>query len=227
MFRLLGSCVALTLAVLARGADADCSTTTSIDGQSFADCLTIDGATLLLTGGGTRYKYGVAKVYAVGLYVAESALGAGGTLAKWVGGDPKALAKDASFRNSLTKMQFPKVLLLQFHRAVDGPTVAKALNDALAKKLGADVLAAFKEALERVLAGGTEAGTKLFFKCGMSLGLVMGVGTHSGLASVDGAACRALLEVYYGDSPVSAQAKDGMLAGFARLQPPGGHAGEL
>ena len=55
----------------------------------------------------------------------------------------------------------------------------------------------------------------------------MGVGTHSGLASVDGAACRALLEVYYGDSPVSAQAKDGMLAGFSRLQPPSGRGGEL
>ena len=142
------------LALLCAAYAADvCSNTQAIDGQPFPDWIKSGGATRQLTGGGTRYKYGVAKVYAVGLYVAESALGAGGTLAKWVGGDPKALAKDASFRNSLTKMQFPKVLLLQFHRAVDGPTVAKALNDALAKKLGADVLAAFKEALERVAQG--------------------------------------------------------------------------
>ena len=58
----------------------------------FPDWIKSGGSTRQLTGGGTRYKYGVAKVYALGLYIDEGV--ASGALSKFAGKDGKQLAAD-------------------------------------------------------------------------------------------------------------------------------------
>ena len=163
-------------------------------------------------GGGTRYKYGVAKVYAVGLYVDEAAVA--GALKAYADVDGKALAKDASFYAAVAKV--PVTLLLNFHRSVDGATIAGALKDSLAKKLDAATLASFEASLTGVLKDGVKPDTKLYFACGGG-DLGIGLGAPDVRATAPGAACGALMDVYYGASPVSAQAKEGMALGFAKL----------
>ena len=53
--------LAVLVAATAHAADV-CSNTQAIDGQQFPDWIKSGGSTRQLTGGGTRYKYGVAKV---------------------------------------------------------------------------------------------------------------------------------------------------------------------
>ena len=53
--------LALLVVATAHAADV-CSNTQAIDGQQFPDWIKSGGSTRQLTGGGTRYKYGVAKV---------------------------------------------------------------------------------------------------------------------------------------------------------------------
>ena len=214
MFRLLGSCVALTLAVLARGADADCSTTTSIDGQSFADCLTIDGATLLLTGGGTRYKYGVAKVYAVALYL-DAAVGES-ALKKFGGKSASSLKGQAAFYSALIDGAFARTLALKFHRSVSSDAMVNALDEAMAKRLPSEATRKFRESLFKALGAGAIAkGAEVYFMCRAGT-LMIGSGAPSAGATLrEKGVCSALFDVYYGKQPVSAAAKEGAASGFA------------
>ena len=84
----------LLLALLA-GARADAAAR-HIDGLAFPETLDIVDSSLAFVGGGTRFKYGMVKVYAVGLY----------SDVKLVPGEefdrpPKELATDASFYQTL------------------------------------------------------------------------------------------------------------------------------
>ena len=206
-------CLALLVAATAHAADV-CSNTQAIDGQQFPDWIKSGGATRQLTGGGTRYKYGVAKVYALGLYIDEGV--ATGALSKFAGKDGKQLAADQKFHDAVIQGKFGKTLLLQFHRAVGGEKVAEALKDSLSDKLDAKTLEAFKDKLFGVIANGVNKGTKLYFECsGGDVGI--SVDALKAQAKAPATVCDALLKTYYGKAPVSAQAKEGMAHGFAAL----------
>ena len=69
---------------------------TTIDGLSFPAALKMGGVAQTLTGGGTRTKYGVAKVYALALYI-DSAGGAS-SLSKFAGAAP---TKEPKFYSAL------------------------------------------------------------------------------------------------------------------------------
>ncbi len=201
---------ALTVAVAA-------ASTRDIDGQQYP--LELAGGKQVLVGGGTRYKYGMIKVYAVALYVSRA------TSDKWAvdhrGKSAATLAADASFYESIIKSRSSKSLLLQFHRAVDSGTVAGALKDALTSRLDEPVVKAFHEALERALGGGkVKQGAQIYFTCSDSK-VTIGVGSPSAAAVVnEGTVCPALLDVYYGKEPISPSAKDGVAAGVALLPEP-------
>ena len=205
--------LAALLLAAANAADV-CSNTRAIDGQQFPDWIKSGGSTRQLTGGGTRYKYGVAKVYALGLYIDEGV--ASGALAKFAGKDGKQLAADQKFHDAVIQGKFGKTLLLQFHRAVGGEKVAEALKDSLSDKLDAKTLETFKDKLFGVIADGVNKGTKLYFECsGGDVGI--SVDSLKAQAKAPSSVCDALLKTYYGKAPVSAQAKEGMAHGFAAL----------
>ena len=205
--------LALLIATAAHAADV-CSNTQAIDGQQFPDWIKSGGSTRQLTGGGTRYKYGVAKVYALGLYIDEGVTT--GALSKYAGKDGKQLAADQKFHDAVITGKFGKTLLLQFHRAVGGEKVAEALKDSLSDKLDAKTLETFKDKLFGVIADGVNKGTKLYFECsGGDVGI--SVDALKAQAKAPATVCDALLKTYYGKAPVSAQAKEGMAHGFAAL----------
>jgi hypothetical protein len=208
----------LALAAALCGAqNEECSATTQIDGRDFPEWVAVDGERQLLTGGGTRYKYRVAKVYALGLYVAEGAVA--GALAPFAGKGAKALRADPAFFAAAKTGAFGKTLLLNFHLRVHGDAIAKALKDALTGRLSDAVLEEFRATVESVLEKGTKAGTKLYFFCGTdALGVAVGATTIDASIPAHGAKiCGALMDTYYGSDPVSPQAKAGMAEGFAKL----------
>ena len=233
--------LAALLLAAANAADV-CSNTQAIDGQQFPDWIKSGGSTRQLTGGGTRYKYGVAKVRRgvltsaarrrgasslseqgttgsrrstrSGLYIDEGTTT--GALSKYAGKDGKQLAADQKFHDAVITGKFGKTLLLQFHRAVGGEKVAEALKDSLSDKLDAKTLGTFKDKLFGVIADGVNKGTKLYFECsGGDVGI--SVDALKAQAKAPSSVCDALLKTYYGKAPVSAQAKEGMAHGFAAL----------
>lgn len=196
-------------------ADTVADATFRIDSQDYPEWLQHNGKKQLLTGGGTRYKFGVIKVYALGLYLGEDSIS--GHLAAWAGVSEKALAKDTSFAQALITGTFDRTLALQFHRSVDGATLAGAMKDSLASRLDAAMLVSFHAALDKALPNGAQAGTRLYFLC-KSDGLHVAVATTEIVASVtEPSVCNALFDIFYGASPIAPAAKDGMLAGFAKL----------
>ncbi len=181
----------------------------TIDGIAFPGA---DGD-LVLLGGGTRYKYGVVKVYAVGVYLED----AGATLAAFAGKSAKELttqlASDfyAAVLGTDGGPNVAKSLVLKFHRSVGADAVAGALNDALKGKV--KEVAAFKEALLKLLGSSVPSGGTVTLGCAGSA-LTMGFdGNKSTLK--DPELCPALLDVYLGASPISGAAKDGVATGFA------------
>lgn len=120
---------------------------TTIDGLSFPATLRMSGTTQKLCGGGTRLKFNVVKVYAVGLYFDTTS---SESLKAFAGKAAPELAKSSSFYEALISGKFGKTLLLQFHRSVGASTMAEAMRDALAKKLDTPVLQKFNTALTQV-----------------------------------------------------------------------------
>jgi len=183
----------------------------AIDGISFPSEVKMGGVVQQVTGGGTRTKYGVAKVYAAALYL--DSRGASSALKSYANGKPPT--KQAFF-DAVIKGTFAKTLLLQFHRSVDRGAVAGALSDSLKPRLGKKAVEAFREALLSVCPEDVVKGSQLFFMC-------KGETLHIGLGSPDvkqtikdKGACAALWDVYYGKDPISAPLKSGMAAGFAQ-----------
>ena len=95
------------------GSSADTGGGITIDGASFPSELKMGGISQQLTGGGTRTKYGVAKVYAVALYVDTAA--ASSSLKKFA--SPKPI-KDQKFFQALVDGTYSRTLFLQMLRGV-------------------------------------------------------------------------------------------------------------
>ena len=93
-----------------------------IDGAVFPPSLERGGGALV--GGGTRTKYGVAKVYAVALYI-DSA-GAAGSLRRFAA-DSKP-PKNSKFYQALIDGTFTKTLYLQMLRSVASDTSTHAFS---------------------------------------------------------------------------------------------------
>ena len=159
---------------------------TTIDGLAFPG--SFGGGTLL--GGGLRSKYGVVKVYSVGVYA----------------------EKVPSKMDGLISGSMKKALLLRFHRGVGADAVAGALKDALVPRLGAKGATAFKDALDKAMGGDVAKGDSLSFACkGSSMSISLNGG---GGASLSGKACESLFDVYLGKDPISKEAKQGVAAAF-------------
>lgn len=180
-----------------------------IDGAQFPAELKMGGVVQQLTGGGTRTKYNVAKVYAVALYL--DSRGAASSLKQFAGKKPAV-----SLYTSLVKGNFAKTLYLQFHRSVTAETVAQALSESLSKRLPEAVVEKFKAALLTVCPAEVARGTKLFFMC-KGEALMMGAGSADVRSTLkEKGACSALFDVYLGKAPISPAAKEGIGAGFAQ-----------
>lgn len=182
-----------------------------IDGLAFPASLRMASVDQQLTGGGTRTKYGVAKVYAVALYIGP---GADSVLKKFAGAKPPT--NQPKFFSALVEGPFARTLALQFHRSVTPEAMANALDEAMAKRLPADDVAKFREALLKALGTGAIAkGAKLYLMCKAQT-LSIGSGSTSVSASLKiKGVCPALFDIYYGKQPVSPAAKDGAALGFA------------
>lgn len=195
-----------------------------IDGRRFQAALHLPGASpQLLVGGGSRYKYGFVKVYALGLYLPQQAIledplqaFVGTTSADQLGDD---------FFTAVTELprKKPATLVLQFHRAVDVDSLATAIKEGLAPRLDEAVLDKFHDMLQSVLKStGVPEGLELTFACNPK-------GIESFAASGDGAnrtdlaelkepaVCPALFDLYYGAEPISQSIKTGMAEGYVRL----------
>lgn len=185
---------------------------TVIDGLSFPASLRMGYVNQQLVGGGTRTKYGVAKVYAVALYIDSS--GASSSLKQFAG--TTAPTKQPKFYSALIDGAFARTLALQFHRSVSSDAMVSALDESLAKRLPADVVAKFREGLIKALGDGAIAkGAQIYFMC-KSGTLSIGNGAPSVSVSLKlKGVCPALFDVYYGKQPISPAAKDGAATGFA------------
>lgn len=181
-----------------------------IDGRAFPPTVTVGGITQQLTGGGTRVKYGVAKVYAVALYLDRN--GAASSLKRFAGG--AAPTKQSKFYDALINGGFARTLHIKMHRPVAADAMVSALNEALSKRLSTTVVDKFRAAFLGALPSDSLArGDALSLMCkGNALHIAAG-GTKQTVR--EKGLCSALFDVYFGKSPVSPAAKEGVATGFA------------
>eukprot|EP00993_Chasmostoma_nieuportense_P003107 NODE_3850_length_885_cov_25.945910_g3697_i0.p1 GENE.NODE_3850_length_885_cov_25.945910_g3697_i0~~NODE_3850_length_885_cov_25.945910_g3697_i0.p1 ORF type:complete len:223 (-),score=47.41 NODE_3850_length_885_cov_25.945910_g3697_i0:144-812(-) len=85
-----------------------------------------------LFGVACRKKYGLAKVYAVGVYIGPQGIEA---CSPALSQSPSQLNESDLLTKILTEGQFPKVLRLIFFRKVDSRSIADALKQALTPRL--------------------------------------------------------------------------------------------
>lgn len=185
--------------------------TVVIDGFAFPESLKMAGVAQQVTGGGTRIKYGVAKVYAAALYIDAAA--AAGSLRSFAATEPP---KTPKFFQTIVDGVFSKTLYLQFHRSVSAEAMVEALNEAMNKRLPPASVAKFAAAVYKAIPASIAKGDQLFFMC-KSSSLMIGAG--KAFASVtlrEKGVCAALFDVYYGKAPVAPAAKEGAAAGFAK-----------
>lgn len=201
------------LAVVGDGATVD------IDGLPYPTSLQLPGQKTpqLLTGGGTRYKFNLVKVYAVGLYITEEAVKEA-PLKAFLGTSADQLGPGFGAAMAVLPRTQPATLVLQFHRSVDVATLASAIKDSLASRLSADALETFHTTLAGALAeSGVPAGLELTFACSPGE-IAIGAGSTKDMVELkDPDVCPALFDLYYGPDPISPQVKDGMAAGFVQL----------
>jgi len=206
--------------VYQRSLGGDGGGATVIDGITFPAELRASGTMQKLCGGGTRLKYNVVKVYAVGLYFEPQAVtrdGGKDGLMPYVGMSAADLAKSSDFYGALVAGKFAKTLLLQFHRSVGADAVAGAMKDSLAKKVAAGALAKFSDALSQVLGGGSvPQGGQLSFACKADA-MMIAFGESSPSTLEEKGVCVALFSVYYGSPPISPAAKEAAAKAFAEL----------
>ena len=198
---------------LARAPGSIASQVKNIDGASFKSNIAPQNSPpLKLVGGGTRLKYNVVKVYSIGIYIEARTPT---PMKKYLGLPLKNL--DKSFFDAAIKGSFPKALVLVFHRSVSADAVVDALRDALSSKLSKATLSLFRAALLKTLGEGVSRGTELTLSC-KGASLRMSRPFPGAINAVnDKGICPALFNVYLGDSPVSASAKEGFASGFATM----------
>ena len=185
----------------------------SIDGRQFPATLTVGGVTQSLVGGGTRVKYGVAKVYAVALFLEVRS--ASSSLRKFSGA--VAPTKQPKFYDAIIKGGFTKTLHIIMHRPVGSETMVSALNEALSKRVSAAAVEIFREAFLKALPTDTLArGDGLSLMC---KGNTLSIHAGGALQRISPRGlCGALFDVYFGKSPVSPAAKEGVAVGFHHRQ---------
>ena len=200
---------------MATDTSADAGGFISIDGLQFPSTVKMAGSSQTLAGGGTRIKFGVVKVYAVGVYL--DAAGSKTALKSYYGMESSVLLSKSGFVRAIVDGKFGKTLLMKFHRSVSSGTIADALRDSMAPRLSAAVLAKFRSMLATVLSASSDLpkGSELYFSCrGDTLHLASG--TPKGAATLaEKTVCTALFDVYLGTAPVSPAAKEGFVQGFA------------
>ena len=177
-----------------------------------------------LTGTATREKtiFRI-NVYAYGLYVdaarARAALGA-------FSGQPlAALERGGAFFQRLLEMQIPMTLRLVMLRDVKGAALGQAFDDALKPRVarfsaaangldGRTALDAFRAYFNLREAS---RGTEIVFSCGAGGHLTTSVNGEARPPIDSPALCRALFDVYLGDTPISIEGRRSVIGGFPAL----------
>jgi hypothetical protein len=191
----------------------------------------------VLLGTGTRYKWGIAKVYSVGLYVGGLAAAKASAFSSFRGRNAANLAADKTFFTALADNanKVPQAVVLKMYRTVDEKTMVDAVSNAVGPRLakselvengGAKELEAFRALCLK--ASTTEGSVLVFFRrtpSGWRSGgakeelVVLSQAAGSGEKEIgtirSPALCRALWEVYLDESAVVPDAKISWAAGFA------------
>lgn len=185
-----------------------------IDGIPFAKKIAQHSTPLTLVGGGTRYKYNVVPVYAVGIYVDAARMAA--ALKPFIQLPAPALLRKTAFFDAAAAATVAKAVVLGFHRSVSASAVVDALKDALASKVSKGALVKFRDGLGSTLGDRIVKGTELTLACRGSTLRISCSGKSASLS--DKTICPALFGVYLGKSPVSPAAKEAFARGFAAMQ---------
>ena len=123
-------------------------------GTKFDELRTVDGKSYLLTGAGVRKKFGMVKVYAMGLYVDqdEARRAFPSLLQRAGGGDHSRLVASDHSQSFLVWGHFGKMAVLHFVRSVDKDKVQNAFRENLAPELSDKSPPDVKKATEEFLA---------------------------------------------------------------------------
>lgn len=166
------------------------------------------GSNIVFLGGGTRTKYGIAQIYAAGLYVDKRAP------AQW--SKHYASAGDALLADIARDAGYSKSIVLSFLRSVDAEKVQESLQQELSKRLDAAATAAFVEKLHAVFPPDrVTKGTQITMTCapGGNNKLTFESNGKTSTLGNDKNACPALWDVYIGKQAVSKDIRQGFQKG--------------
>ncbi|KAL9181058.1 LOW QUALITY PROTEIN: hypothetical protein ACHAXT_009863 [Thalassiosira profunda] len=182
----------------------------TIDGLTFPSTIKIAGTKQMLVGGGTRHKWSF-KVYSLGIFGDKKLV--------------KSLKKKypdggAGVTRDFSESKQARTLLLRFQREVASKDVSEALGEALVDKVGKETsgqISAIHLWICKHGKAGFVKGSDLFITCkGEKLWASLTEGKDASTTSNKGL-CSAVFQVYLGATPVSPQAKEGFVKGFADL----------
>ena len=161
-------------------------------------------------GGGTRTKYGIAQIYAAGLYVD------GRAPAKWAAklGD-KADSSSALLNTIAQDTSHVKAIVLHFLRSVDADKVQESLQQELSKRLDESSTQAFLDKLHQVFPPDrVSKGTEITMTCAAGSGrLTFASAGQTAVLAGYKKACPALWDVYIGPQAVSKDIRSGFHKG--------------
>jgi hypothetical protein len=208
---LVSACLALTTTTYAM--------TEPASKIKFEDTLTLPGtaSSLSLAGVGVRVKKLVGplavKVYGVGLYVDEKAVGK--RLSKFKGHKTGSKALFDALEADTT---FDKIVLLKMARKVGAATLVNALAESVKPRLGKGSDAALLQFQDVLLAGlkGGEAETGKQFGFGIQGGnkLIVTINGKKQGEIASGPLAQAMLKTYLDDNAVSKDMKDSVAQGI-------------
>lgn len=157
------------------------------------------------------------KIYAFGLYVDPE--GARSALSPFAGIPASTLRRDERFYRRLLELDFAMTLRLVMLRSVDGANIAKAFNDALRRRMAREpaVLDRFRANFD---VAEVADGTEIVFSCSPVGRLTSSVGGRVRPPIDSRPLCRALFDVYLGETPISDPGKRNVIAGFPALLAP-------
>lgn len=162
------------------------------------------------------------KVYAYGLYVDAGA--ARTVFAAFAGKPATAFEGDRTFFHSLLDMRIPMTLRLVMARDVTGEAIANAFDDALKPRVGRVIPSHRQEAsaaLERFRSyfnlNELARGTEIVFSCSSDGRLNTTVDTKARPEIRSPELCRALFDVYLGDTPISTSGRRSLVRRFPAL----------
>jgi len=178
-----------------------------VTGIKFADTISAGGKSLALMGCGDRKKAIVGpvavNVYAIGLYVDAAAA------------KSASVSDSASAAKTLKEASYTKALKIIMARGVASQKIGDALAEALEPKVkGTDApiadFKAFFGGLDKL-----DAGNEIVFtQVGSTLKVQVPKATKDFSSP---ALCKAMFDIYLGDTPVSPKGKDSMAEGLLKL----------